>query len=166
MRFTRLRRAVIGVWGFAIMTRSFLKAVARGLIGVVLMTQVVISAYACPAMAGAAAVTQHMPAERASAGDRSDADTAMPMAQAGNCDDMAGALDTSSPNLCAEHCKQGQQSADHTPSPAVAQALLTALYRVTLSTATPTAEAAYYVPGMLLRAADPPHAIAHCCLRY
>ncbi len=46
-----------------------------------------------------------------------------------------GEVDPQAANLCAEHCKQGQQSADHTPSPAVAPALLTALYSVTLSTA-------------------------------
>ncbi|MBX9727458.1 MAG: hypothetical protein K2X31_00990, partial [Sphingopyxis sp.] len=110
MRQPRLRCGVVGVRQFAIMTRSFLKAMARGLIGFVLMTQMVISAYACPS-----AANMQMAAASVSTDERGTANADMPMAQTSNCDDMAGAMDTASPNLCAEHCKVGQQS-DHAPT--------------------------------------------------
>lgn len=148
--------------------RSLRHPVIRMMIGVLLFAQMAIAAYACPNLTmpvGAGTQSRVQAAVPADA-DRleqsgpmmvSDASRTMPA----DC----GEVDPQAANLCAEHCKQGQQSADHTPSPAVAPALLTALYSVTLSTATPTAEAAYYALGLLLQAAAPPHAIVHCCLR-
>jgi hypothetical protein len=154
MRQPRLRCAVVGVLGVGIMTRSFLKAVARGLIGVVLMTQMVISAYACPAIALPGAATMKMPAANAD----------MPMAQTINCDDMAGATDSASPNLCGEHCKYGQQS-DQAPTLNVPAAVLTALYAMPLVpvTAPPPRPAAATLSALV--AASPPHAILHCVHR-
>lgn len=146
------------------MTRSFLKAVARSLIGVVLMTQMVISAYACPAMAMPAAATMQMPAANASMDERSVANADMPMVQTSNCDDMAGATDTSSPNLCAEHCKYGQQS-DHAPTLNAPAVVMTALYAMplVLVKAPPPRPAAATLSALV--AASPPHAILHCVHR-
>ena len=146
------------------MTRSFLKAVARGLIGVVLMTQVAISAYACPAMARPAAATMQMPAANASVDERSAANADMPMVQTSNCDDMAGAMDASSPNLCGEHCKYGQQS-DHAPTLNAPAVVLSALYAMPLVPvkAPPPRPAAAALSALV--AASPPHAILHCVHR-
>jgi hypothetical protein len=80
------------------------------------------------------------------------------------CNDMTGAMDPSSPNLCAEHCKYGQQS-DHAPTLNVPAAVLTALY-VTPPVpvvASPPRAAADTMSALV--AAAPPHAIAHCVFR-
>lgn len=146
------------------MTRSFLRAVARGLIGVVLMAQMIVSAYACPALASPSATTMQMPAASVSADEQSSANADMPTAQASNCDDMTGAMDAGSPNLCAEHCKMGQQS-DHAPTLTAPAVVLTALY------VTPLVPVMAPLPrpaaGTLsaLVAASPPHAILHCVHR-
>lgn len=146
------------------MTRSFLKAVARGLIGAVLLTQMVIAAYACPALSQPSAANMQMSASGASVDEQSSANAGMPMAQASNCDDMAGAMDPSSPNLCAEHCKYGQQS-DHAPTLNAPAAVLTALYAMPLVpvTAPPPRPAAATLSALV--AASPPHAILHCVHR-
>lgn len=146
------------------MTRAFLRAVARGLIGVVLMAQMIISAYACPAISQAAAAAMQMPAEGASADEQGLADGDLPMAQMSNCDDMAGAIDPAAPNLCAEHCKYGQQS-DHAPTLNAPAAVLTALYVMPLVpvTAPPPHPAAATLSALV--AASPPHAILHCVYR-
>ena len=134
------------------MTRGFLRGLARALIGVLLFTQLALAAYACPGLAPKAADTARAAAEAAMA-------TQMP-----GCDDRVGAMDPASANLCAEHCKQGQQS-DQASTLTVPVAMLTALY--------PTAPA---LPGKVLPraaaatlsalvAAAPPHAVLHCVYR-
>ena len=144
------------------MTRHFLKAVARGLIGVVLLTQMMISAYACPAMSQLA--VKQISAASVSANEQSNENPDLPMAQMSNCEDMAGAMDASLPNLCAEHCKVGQQS-DHAPSLDVPTVTLTPLY-VTPQVpvmAPPQRPAAATLSALV--AASPPHAILHCVHR-
>lgn len=151
--------------------RSLRRPVIRAMIGILLFAQMAIAAYACPNLSNAMSGGASMPsqAQAATSSDAVHSEKASPTMGAANAAQNmpadCGQVDLEAPNLCAEHCKQGQQSADHTPSPTVAPALLTALYSVTLSTATPTSEAAYYAPGLLLQAAAPPHAIEHCCLR-
>jgi len=163
MRQPRLRCGVAGVEEFAIMTRSFLKAVARGLIGVVLMTQMIISAYACPALSLPLPAMQ-MPIVSASTDEPGTATADMPMAQTSNCDDMAGAMDTASPNLCAEHCKVGQQS-DHAPTLNVPAVVLTALYVTPLVPVKAPLPRPAAATLSALVAASPPHAILHCVHR-
>lgn len=146
------------------MTRAFLRAVARGLIGVVLMAQMIISAYACPAISQAAEAAMQMPSAGASADEQGQADADLSMAQMSNCDDMAGAMDPAAPNLCAEHCKYGKQS-DHAPTLNAPAAVLTALYAMPLVpiTAPPPRPAAATLSALV--AASPPHAILHCVHR-
>lgn len=146
------------------MTRAFLRAVARGLIGVVLMAQMIISAYACPAISQAAAAAMQMPEAGASTDEQGHADAGTPMAQMSDCDDMAGVMDPAAPNLCAEHCKYGQQS-DHAPTLNAPAAVLTALYAMPLVpvTAPPPRPAAAMLSAFV--AASPPHAILHCVHR-
>lgn len=164
MRLGRLRCVVVRVGEIAVMTRSFLRTVARGLVGVLLMAQMVIAAYACPALASGATRNMQMPALNASLDERGQADVGMSMAPSSNCDDMAGTMDTSSPNLCAEHCKQGQQS-DKAPTLNAPAVVLTALYATppVPEMAAPPRSAAATLSALV--AASPPHTILHCVYR-
>jgi hypothetical protein len=105
-----------------------------------------------------------MPPTSASPDERGRLDVGVPMAQASNCDDMVGAMDPSSPNLCAEHCKVGQQS-DKAPTLNAPPVVLTALYATPLvpETAPPPRPAVATLSALV--AASPPHAILHCVYR-
>jgi hypothetical protein len=134
------------------MTRGILRGLARGLIGVLLFAQVAVAAYACPGLAAKAP-------DAAVVGGDMAMDEQMP-----GCDDMAGAMDPESANLCAEHCKQGKQS-DQAPTLTVPAAMLAALY--TTTPALPAKAVPRPAAGALsaLVAASPPHAILHCVYR-
>jgi len=79
------------------------------------------------------------------------------------CNEPMPSMDPSSPNLCAEHCKYGQQS-DRCPTVDVPPALLTPLYA---TVGAPAVAPRPCVTAWLsaLVAASPPHAIAHCVWR-
>ena len=142
------------------MTRHFLRSICRMLIGVVVLTQMAVAAYACP---GLAAAKMQMSSVVAVAGDLAGtADTALqPMA---NCEDMAGAVDPSFANLCAEHCHHGQQS-DQVATLTVPAVLLNALY-VTPAAPEPSAAPRPAADATSARAAAcAPLAILHCCFR-
>lgn len=145
------------------MTRRFLRTVCRALIGVVLLAQMAISAYACPGLSAGAAT---MPVHAADSMD-ANVDKAL-QAHAGqqtvNCEDMMGAMDPSFANLCAEHCHQGQQS-DHAATLTVPAALLTALYVTPPAPRAPIAPRPAADATSALAAASPPLAILHCCFR-
>ena len=136
------------------MTRHFLRMVCRALIGVVLLAQLTVSAYACPGLTAAGMM-------KSSSTASADADM-QPMA---NCDDMAaGQMDPEFATLCAAHCHQGQQS-DQAATLTVPAVLLTALY-LTPFAAEPIVEprpAAAATSALV--AASPPHTILHCCFR-
>lgn len=140
------------------MTRRFLRLVCRALIGAVLFAQMAVSAYACPGLLAAATMTVPM---AATAENAASAAPAPPMM---NCEDMAMPMDAAFPNLCAEHCHQGQQS-DQAATLTVPAALLTELY------ITPPAPEPIVAPrpaaatASALDAASPPLAILHCCFR-
>lgn len=146
------------------MTRRFMRRVARALVGVVLLAQLSISAYACPGVSLALQASgQPQTADMSMAGAGEAAGSAMNMAApVGN--DMAGAMDPSSANLCAEHCKNGQQS-DNASTVTVPVAALTALYAVPLvpEAAPPPRPAAASISALV--AASVPHAILHCVYR-
>lgn len=135
------------------MSTRLLRTIARALIGVVLLAQLAVSAYACPGVASAAGMTM------ASGAGVAATNNPMP-----DCEGMTAAMDPAFAALCAEHCHQGQQS-DHAATLAVPTPVLTALYQ------TPPAPE----PGVASRpaaastnarvAAFPPHAILHCCFR-
>ena len=81
-------------------------------------------------------------------------------AQMPDCSDMVGAMDPEAANLCAEHCKYGQQS-DHVSTLTVPAVVLNALYT------TPVVPPASLPCSAAARAgapvaASPPHAILHC----
>jgi hypothetical protein len=137
------------------MTRAALRRVAAGLAGVLLCAQMAVAAYACPGLGPAT------PVETTQATAALAVPVATPMA---NCNEMVGALDPAAPNLCAEHCKYGQQS-DNPATLNVPTALLTALYATQAAAvaAPPPRSAAATLSALV--AASPPHAIAHCVYR-
>lgn len=134
------------------MKRGLLRGLARGLIGVVLFAQLAVAAYACPGLA-----TAESPTAMASGAAATDA-------QMPDCDDRVGAMDPESANLCAEHCKQGQQS-DQAPTLTLPVAMLSALYTTlpVLPGKAPARPAAATLSALV--AASPPHAILHCVYR-
>jgi len=140
------------------MTRAFRRLVARLMIGIVLLAQFAVASHAC-ALA-AATVRSPMPAMAMHDG----APCAEAAAAAGSPGAAPADVAAGSP-LCAGHCQLGQQSADPSPAPSVAPALVAALY--VLPAAPPPAGAAG-APGQALpprAGSSPPLAILHCCLR-
>ena len=98
------------------LSRALRKSVSRLLIGVVLFAQLAVASYACPGLKvmgsvgkGGAATAMHVVVADT---------TAEPAAMPPGCDQ----IDTNAANLCAEHCHQGQQSADTANVPAVNRA--------------------------------------------
>jgi hypothetical protein len=134
------------------MTRAMLKSIARVVAAVLLLAQLAVTAYACPWTSATA---------RAAAAEAQGADGITP----GCTEPMAVALDPAAPNLCAEHCKFGQQSSGMS-APGTPPLLLTALYLVAPlppEAVPPPHPAAASISALV--AASPPHAIAHCVLR-
>jgi hypothetical protein len=126
------------------------------LIGVLVSTQLAISAFACSGKPG-----MGMPDPPAAAPAAAMADPGGAARAATRGDGMDSML----PNLCVAHCQYGQQSVDNTAQSSVPVALLTTLYTLPplgegMAHARPLA-----APIRPHAAADPPHAILHCCLR-
>ena len=136
------------------LTRTLRRRIVAIVAMAVLFAQFAVSAYACPLALTSGAMASNV-ADSAAA----------PAAAMPGCDGtMAGALDPAAPNLCAEHCKQGQQS-DQAATLSVPAAVMTALYAtqpVPVTSASPRPAAATL---SALVAASPPHAIAHCVYR-
>lgn len=128
------------------------------------MAQMAIAAYACPALVAGATGKMQMPAPSASLDEPGQADAVVSMAHNGNCGDMAGTVDESLPNLCAEHCKYGQQS-DKAPTLNAPTVVLTALYAMPVAPepAPPPRSAAGTLSALV--AASPPHTVLHCVYR-
>jgi hypothetical protein len=150
-------------------TRGFKRWIARTLIGVMVLAQLAIAAYACPAVAAAvesakSANVSQAPTEMADAGEQA-ATLATPAAPATmNCDQMPAPMDDAAPNLCAQHCQYGQQS-DHAQTLTAPAVLLTSLYTVAPLSRALQLPPSTDVPVDLFAAVSPPHAILHCCLR-
>lgn len=150
-----LRRSRIGpsftrriLGAAAAMTRRFARALAGALMGVMLFAQFTVAAYACPGLDA----TQVVGAEAAGA-------------PALGCDDMAGAMDPAAPNLCAEHCKVGQQSDQAAATLSVPTAVLAVLYATPVVLLKPPPPQPMAAPISALVAAAPPRTIAHCVYR-
>ena len=144
------------------MKRKLLQAVARGLIGALLFAQMAVAAYACPGLASTIASSEPAATQSQSQSESIVAAPARSTEQPLECDDMSGSMDPSFANLCAEHCRHGQQS-DKTPTVSVPAAVLMALYSapLPLQAAMPSHPAA----APMSAAASPPHTILHCVFR-
>ncbi len=140
------------------MTRRWLRAVACALVGVLVAAQMAIAAYVCPAVSPAMAMAMAVASTQTPTPHDSS------MNSMSHCEDMGGAMDPSSPNLCAEYCKYGQQS-DKAPTLNAPAAVLVALYAKPLvpEPAPPPRFAAAAVSARV--AASPPHTLLHCVFR-
>jgi hypothetical protein len=128
--------------------RSTRRLLCRLFAGVLLLSQWLVAAHACPVMT----LAHH----QAVMVDASDAMSP--------CDSMAAPCEHGPSSLCAEHCHAGQQS-DQVPTASVAPALPAGAHPlpVPVLQATRAPLAARDVPARV--AAPPPHAILHCCFR-
>ena len=139
------------------MTRALKLTCCRLMMGELLFAQMAVTAYACPGMSSAGVQDASEPLMLVAL-----ASIAEPPADATSHSD--GPRDMNA-NLCAGHCQQGQQSADHAAAPAVAAALFVGLYTVPV----PPEATGHVRPRTerrsVVAAAPLPHAIAHCCFR-
>ncbi len=145
-----------------IMCRSFKQQVCRVLTGMLLFSQLAVAAYACPGISAAALFDRNQGQSVAAAamGEQANSVTL-------SCEQMDRALQTdrTTQNLCSEHCKYGQQSADRASMPIPPAVLLTTLYTTPL-----LSEAAIRIQPLAALEASPPatspsHTILHCCFR-
>jgi hypothetical protein len=145
-------------------TRKLLQAIARGLIGALLFAQMAVAAYACPGLASTGVASKSAATQMDSPSDVIAAAPARSAEQPSRCEDMSGAMDPAFPNLCAEHCRHGQQS-DQTPTLVVPAVILMALYSAPspLQATVPSHPAAATMDALV--AASPPHTILHCVFR-
>ncbi len=160
------------------MCRSFKQLVCRVLTGMLLFSQLAVAAYACPGIPASAtfdwnknqtlsatAITTEDAGEFAAVS--SDNHNAQASGTTPSCDQMDRAVQTdrTTQNLCTEHCKYGQQSADRASVPVLPAVLLATLYTTPLL----QEAAAHARPLAALEthpsAASPSHTILHCCFR-
>ncbi len=155
------------------MKRSFVRGLARCLAGVLFLAQMTVAAYACPGLLSAVAagvqqgqiqpMTRRPNDSAPQVEASSDPGAAAMAARMPNCIDMTGPMDPDLANLCAEHCKYGQQS-DNALTLTVPVVILNALYTMPAVPLAPLqggAAALMCAPP----AASPPHAILHCVFR-
>jgi hypothetical protein len=143
--------------------RALSKAISRLLIGVLLFAQFAVASYACPGLPGMGSATQgESKMIMASESGPTGAAAASPKMASG-CDQM----DPTAPNLCSEHCRQGQQSADVTPAPVVHAAIPTLLYVIPaeLELTLGSGRLSTAPDAQMAAAPPPPHAILHCVFR-
>jgi hypothetical protein len=152
------------------LTRAFKRLVCLGLIGQMLFSQLAVAGYVCPALSHTGEQSQLLPVtalgNQAVPGDSTAGKTASLAADRRmDCDQMAGQLDKTSPELCARHCDYGRQI-DQVQAPAVRPLTLISLYIVAPTiheTLPPMSAIAASIDTPAV--ASPPHAILHCCLR-
>lgn len=154
------------------MTRGMRRLIARWMILAMVLTQVAVSAYACPSYSQMGLTGQQPETSSIAA---ADAAVAMPNPKVAtaanssqgpmlNCDGMLGRLDAAAPNLCDACCHHDQQP-DHASSLAAPAVILNSLYAVPVLVATPI-PARFDAPSSSdLVAAAPPRTVLHCCWR-
>lgn len=154
--------------------RSIKQLVCRVLTGMLLFSQLAVAAYACPGIPAAAFLDWNQsqslavsPLAAKDAGELAAADNAQANGAALSCEKMDRAVQTdrTTQNLCSEHCKYGQQSADRASTPIPPAVLLTTLYTTPL-----LSEAAIRIQPLAALESPPPatspsHTILHCCFR-
>lgn len=131
------------------LSRALRKSISRMLMGVLLFAQVAVAGYACPSLKGMDSATRSATLSVSS----------MPP----GCDEV----DPDATNLCAEHCRQGQQSVDTAATPAMSAGLPTFLYAIPIEPqhalgsgrSFPASDASRFA------APEPPHSILHCVFR-
>lgn len=153
------------------LSRTIRKSISRMLMGVLLFAQLAVASYVCPSLRGMDSMAMSMsmsmpnggvvPVMSLAAADAPSAlrSTGMPL----DCDQM----DPEAANLCTEHCRQGQQSADTAAAPAVSAPIPTLLYSIPIEPQHVLGSGRCFpAPDASVDAApEPPHAILHCVFR-
>lgn len=150
------------------MTRALRRIASRALIGVMLFAQLAVAAYACAGLESAAKPAWPMSSVAAQDDRVAPGEAMTDMAADGRlagCDQMPGLLDPAAPNLCAEHCRYGQQS-DQTATPTVPVVVLSSLYTVPAVPEVPPPPRPSAASDSSRAAAATPLAILHCRFRY
>jgi hypothetical protein len=148
-----------------LLTRALRKQICRLLIGVLLFAQFAVAGYACP---GLAAMTTMAHADAMSSmamnADETDGTLEKSSAMSPGCDQMDP--DPGAANLCAEHCRFGQQSADTAPLPVVLAPVPALLYSLPSEPESISGSIRSCPAFNAVHAArPPPHAILHCVFR-
>ena len=148
------------------MSKSLLKAICRVLAGVVLFAQFSVATYACPGLEGMMAMASKAAMATPPGVDSTGASDGAHASMPPGCDQM----DAGPTNLCAEHCHQGQQSADTAAVPEVAVGVPAVLYSLPFEPqhapdALGSRRSRPAFGADLAAAPEPPHAILHCVFR-
>ena len=138
------------------LTRIMTRSIARTLIALFLLAQMMVAAYACPRMTSDSDQWMHADAASYAVAAASDAADEMPA----GCDGTM--VDT--PNLCAAHCQAGDQATDAAQSFAIPANALSSFYVVQLPPVSRTFDRSS-TRSEAINAHPPPHAILHCCFR-
>ncbi len=149
-----------------ILSRALLKAISRLLVGVVLFAQFTVASYACPGLMGMRA----MPSDAAMATAAGAASISAAAGEQASMQPGCDQMEAGPTPLCAEHCHQGQQSADTASVPAVNVGVATLLYVLPFEPqhGPDALGSGRSRPGFgadLAAAPEPPHAILHCVFR-
>ncbi len=139
------------------------RAIGRLLIGVLLASQWLLAAYACPGERGGEAGTQRTAAVFGATDEEASAVGAAATAAMVDCESMA-AMDAAAPNLCHGHCQQGQHS-DQTSVPVLTAAVAGGFYVLLPAPSSRLQRLSGGSAPDRFCAAFPPHATLHCCLR-
>ena len=145
------------------------------LMGFVLFAQLAVAGYACPGLSGmeSRSMSMSMSMSMSDSGPApalamslaaADAPSALqPTGMPPDCDQM----DTEAANLCTEHCRHGQQSADTAAAPSVSAPVPTLLYSIPIEPQNVLGSGrSFPAPDASVDAApEPPHAILHCVFR-
>lgn len=131
------------------LSRAIRKSISRMLMGVLLFAQAAVASYACPSLSGMDSVALSATLSMSS----------MPP----GCDEV----DPDATNLCAEHCRQGQQSVDTAATPAMSAGIPTLLYAIPIETqhALGSGRSFPAPDASVVAAPEPPHSILHCVFR-
>ncbi|MEO5735521.1 MAG: hypothetical protein ABIN96_15445 [Rubrivivax sp.] len=138
--------------------RKLNRFIARLLVGVMVLAQLSVAAYACDGgqrmlTSSAVASGADVPSLRVAMTDLAD----------GNLGDTR--MDPTQPNRCAAHCQSGQQHADGKPAPSVPAVVPKSLYPRAVTVLSADIQRASTAPDDPPPGADRSHAILHCCFR-
>ena len=154
------------------MTRGMRRLVARWLILVMVLTQVAVSAYACPSsqqigLTGQQSQISSIATADEGMGMSGPKVVTAPDSSPGpmlNCDGMQGRLDAAAPNLCDACCHHDQQP-DHASSLAAPAVIQNSLYAVPAAVSEPAPASFDAQASSDLVAAAPPRTVLNCCWR-
>lgn len=154
------------------MTRGLRRLVGRWLVLVMVLTQVAVSAYACPSLSQMGLAGPLQQTSSAAVSDdgmgmtKSSASVVVDVSQGAtlDCSSMQGGLDPAAPNLCHACCHHDQQT-DHASSLVAPAVILNSLYAVPAAFLDPNPARFDAQSSSDLAGATPPRTVLHCCWR-